>query len=54
MENEDDLPPVRETDVEDRSFFESLGELFGATMWIALFIVLAGIIAWLVIHYVLR
>lgn len=38
----DDLPPKRETDVEDRSFFESLGELFGASIWIALFLVIVG------------
>jgi hypothetical protein len=49
--DEDDLPPKRETDVEDRSFFESLGELFGASVWIGLFIVLAGGIAWAAIHF---
>ncbi|HWD49109.1 MAG TPA: hypothetical protein VG309_04245 [Rhizomicrobium sp.] len=48
---EDDLPPKRETDVEDRSFFESLGELFGATVWIGLFVVVVGGIAYLLLHY---
>ena len=43
MADEDDLPPGgREYDVEDRSFFTSLGELFGASVWLILFLAIAG------------
>jgi hypothetical protein len=43
MADQDDLPPGgRERDVEDRSFFGSLGELFGASIWLILFLVIAG------------
>ncbi len=51
MEDTDDLPPKKERDVEDRSFFESLGELFGASIWIILFLAVAGVALYAVLHW---
>jgi hypothetical protein len=45
MADQDDLPPRTgyEPDVEEPSFFESLGELFGASVWLVLFLAIVGI-----------
>jgi len=50
--DEDDLPPLglREAPEETEGFARSLGELAGASVWIALFLAIAGGIFYLALR----
>jgi len=50
--DEDDLPPptLREEPEQTEGFARSLGELAGASIWIALFLAIAGGIFYLVLR----
>jgi hypothetical protein len=48
----DDLPPKKEPP-HDSTFSVVLGEVTGAIVWIAIFLVVVGAIAWMVIKWVL-
>ncbi|HEY1709496.1 MAG TPA: hypothetical protein VGG10_14610 [Rhizomicrobium sp.] len=46
----DDLPPKKEVPADEESASGSLGELFGAAVWIVPIILLGGLIGWIVIQ----
>jgi hypothetical protein len=50
--DEDDLPPrpLREAPEQTEGFARSLGELAGASIWIALFLAIAGGVFYLVLR----
>jgi len=50
MEDEDDLPPAG-GEPEEPTAADSVGQLFGATLWIILFIVVAGAIGYAVMRW---
>jgi len=47
---QDDLPPPQDAP-EEPSAGDSIGQLFGAALWIALFVVVAGAIGYAVMRW---
>jgi hypothetical protein len=50
MADEDDLPPQPAEQDDESTLGGSIGELFGASMWIVLFLVVGGGLAYLAIR----
>lgn len=50
--DEDDLPPrpLREAPEQTEGFARSLGELAGGSLWLVLFLVVAGGILYFILH----